>query len=140
MREVHGPHILIIDAVDREISKHTSICELAPFQVYFSSHVFVVNVVFTPLLFPVGRLESNREGTCHLDCIDDRKVWSSFVVKEPQNMVSDVNRGTGELYVSNLVQLLQGHFVLPVFEIRFIQTFQIILHFLIKLFSLLHLL
>lgn len=106
MREVHGPHILIINAVDREISKHTSISELAPFQVYFSSHVFVVNVVFTPLLFPVGRLKSDREGTCHLDCIDYRKVRSCFVVEESQDMVGDVDRGTGEFYISNLVQLL----------------------------------
>lgn len=82
MRKIHRPHFLVVNAVDRKIRKHASIGELASSQVNFPPHVFIVNVVLSPFLFPVSGLKSYRKSTGHLDGIDYGQTRRSFLIEE----------------------------------------------------------
>ena len=139
MRKVHRPHVLVVDAVDGEVRKHASICELAPFEVDLPPHVFIVNVVLSPFLVPVGRLECHREGARHLHCVDDWQIRRSFVIEESQNVVRDVHRSAGKLDSSDVVQLFHCHFIFPVLEVLFIKAVKVFFHAFVKLLSYFHL-
>ncbi len=97
MREVHGSHVLIIQIFYWQIRKSSSICELDSCQINFFPHVIIVNVIFSPLLFPFLSFQSNRIWSWHLYSFTNRKIWSCFLIKESQYFIFHINRSTCEL-------------------------------------------
>ena len=91
MRKIHWPHVLIVEILDWEVGEHSSICKPVPCDVDFSPTLFKVNIVLSPLLLPFFCLESNGEGSCHLDSNACWKVRGGFVVKESEDLAFCVN-------------------------------------------------
>ena len=114
MGEVHGSHFVIVDAVDGEVRKHAPVSEFASFQVYLSSHVLIVDVIFSPLLFPVSGLKCHGKRTRHLNSVNNWQTRCGFMVEESQHVVSDIYGSTRELNSSNFVKLLHGYSVHPI--------------------------
>ena len=115
MGEVHGSHFIIVDAVDGEVRKHSPVSEFASLQVNLPSHVLIVDVIFSPLLFPVGGLKCHGKSARHLDSINNWQTRRGFMVEESQHVISDIHRSTRELNSSDFVKLLHGYSIDPIF-------------------------
>jgi len=74
-------------------------------QIDFPSFVLVVNVVVSPLPFPLLCLEGHWEGASHLYSFADRQIRGGFMIEEPLNFVLKVNGSTGKLNAVELIIL-----------------------------------
>lgn len=132
MREVHRPHLLVVNAVDGEVRQHASIRELAAFQVDLSPDVVVVDVVLAPLLLPVRRLECHWEGSRHLHGVHDWQLGSGLVVEVPENVVGDVDGSAGELDASDVVQLFHGQSQSPLLVVLLLEVLVVLVDLMLE--------
>lgn len=91
MREVIVSNVIVIEILDREISKHTSVGELMTCEVDFSANICIMNKIFSPRRLPLLSLETNRERPSHLNRSADWQVRSSFMVEESKHLIIEIN-------------------------------------------------
>jgi hypothetical protein len=84
-----------------------------------------MNIVATPLLFPLLRLKGAWEGAGYLNCLDDGEIWCRFMIKKSQNFIVNVNSGACELDSGQPIVLLHSdsaRYLLQFFHAVFISS------------------
>lgn len=97
LREVSLSDEFVVHVFDREVGEQSSVGELVARDVDFELLLEQVDVVVSPLLAPLLRLEAHGEGAGHLYCSADGEERSGDVVEEPQHFIVEVDRGAAEL-------------------------------------------
>ena len=104
--EVHRPHALVVQVLNREVGQHSSVGDLVASQVDLPPPPLVVDVVLPPLALPLLRLEGHWERACQDHSHVNRKAGSRLVVEEAQDPGGDVSAGNRKLNPRQRVELL----------------------------------